>query len=112
MNRDAVWALVSGVLCAGTWGALVWVAVDPGLQDVQDGLGAWTAAIALVPVVVSFALGMVLIVGSGGPGGAGGPGGSRGGGGEGVGLGGLGGDGGGSCGGGGGGGGCGGGGGA
>ncbi|MGW7349258.1 hypothetical protein, partial [Streptomyces sp. NPDC054854] len=111
MNRGAIWASVSGVLCLGTWGGLVWLAMDPDLQDAQETMGTgWMVGLAVLPALFSFFLGVAVFQDGSWSGSGGGGGGS-----DGVGLGspgwgggdgggGDGGGGGGSCGGGGGGG--------
>ncbi|MEU3062237.1 hypothetical protein AB0P12_02635 [Streptomyces subrutilus] len=68
MSRNAVVVWIAGVVCLGTWGVLAWIAFDPGLRGVRDGLGGWMVALAVAPAVVTVGLAALLLGGGGGGG--------------------------------------------
>ncbi|WP_327167929.1 hypothetical protein [Streptomyces subrutilus] len=69
MGRNAVVVWIAGGVCLGTWGVLAWIAFDPGLRGVRDGLGGWLVALAVAPAVVTVGLAALLLGGGGGGGG-------------------------------------------
>ncbi|MFD3680229.1 hypothetical protein [Streptomyces sp. NPDC058613] len=61
MSRGGIWASVSGVLCLGAWGGVVWLATDPDLQDAQEAMGTGRmVSLAVLPVLLSFLLGLMV----------------------------------------------------